>query len=127
MQQLKRILCADDEPDMRMLIKLALENTGGYEVDVCVSGQQLLERLNIWKPDLILLDFRMPGMNGMEVFLELQSREDCRSIPVVFMTGTTAKTDIDMMKASGVRGVIVKPFDPLALSDNIVRIWDEKP
>lgn len=125
MKTLHKILCADDEPDMRALIQLALVNVGHFEVDLCASGRQLLENISIYNPDLILLDYIMPGMDGMQVLESLQGREDCHGIPVVFMTGISTQSDMDKMTAAGAAGIITKPFDPMALSAALVKIWSD--
>lgn len=125
MRTLQRILCADDEPDMRALIKLALENVGHFHVDLCASGRELLDNIDLCKPDIVLLDYIMPAMDGMEVMQQLQRRADCHRIPVVFMTGSSTQSDIDRMKMAGAAGVIAKPFDPMTLSEALVKIWDD--
>ena len=123
MKTLQRILCADDEPDMRMLIRLCLENVGSYDVLVCSSGRELLDNVARWKPDLIILDAVMPLMDGLETFSELKAQENGLHIPVLFMTGKAQDYEAALM-ASGAIGIITKPFDPIHLAADIKKIWD---
>ncbi|QQG35574.1 MAG: response regulator [Micavibrio aeruginosavorus] len=123
MKQIQRILCVDDEPDMRLLIKLALENVRKYEVGVYGSGKELLDNISSHNPDIVLLDFVMPGMDGLQILHELRARDDCKGIPVIFMTGSSSESDIDMIMAAGAAGIISKPFDPLILAASIEEIW----
>lgn len=121
---LVKILCADDEPDMRMLIGLSLENVGGFTVSVCASGRELLERLSEFQPDLILLDAVMPGMDGLQTMKEIASHDQYRGIPVVFMTGKTDADGIEELRAAGAADVIKKPFDPMHLPEDIRKLWE---
>ena len=123
MKKLQRILCADDEPDMRMLIRLCLENIGNYEVLVCNSGKELLERVDSWSPDLIILDAVMPLLSGPDTFRQLRLRENAKDIPVIFMTGRAMDAEHELM-AMGAIGFIPKPFDPLNLGNEIKKLWE---
>lgn len=120
---LQKILCADDESDMRMMIKLSLENVGGYQVMTCASGQELLDNIESWNPDLIVLDAIMPGMDGMETLERIKAHEKFKSVPVMFMTGK-AKEEEGTMLAAGAIGVVIKPFDPVHLAADILKVWE---
>ena len=122
MSNLKRILCADDEPDMRMLIRLCLENVSNYEVMICNSGKELLENVERWKPDLIILDAVMPLMSGQDTFHQLRLMESARAIPVIFMTGRAMDAEAELL-GMGAIGFIPKPFDPLSLGQQIQELW----
>ncbi len=123
MKKLQRILCADDEADMRMLIKLCLENVGGYDVLVCGSGKELLENVARWNPDLIILDAVMPIMDGLSTFAQLKAQESSLHIPVLFMTGKAKEAEAALM-AAGAIGLVTKPFDPVHLATDIQSIWE---
>lgn len=121
---LVKILCADDEPDMRMLIGLSLENVGGFTVFVCASGPELLEKIPEFEPDLILLDAVMPGMDGLQTLKEIRKQDQYAKIPVVFMTGKTDAEGIEELRAGGAADVIKKPFDPMHLPEDIKKLWE---
>ncbi len=123
MKKLQRILCADDEPDMRMLIGLCLKNVGNYEVMVCASGKELLENVERWNPDLIILDAVMPFLSGQETFEKLRAQENGKDIPVLFMTGK-GRDHEEELKAAGAIGLVSKPFDPVHLAADIQKIWE---
>ena len=81
-----RILIIDDEEDICMFSKSALEKTGRYEVLFSVKAKEGIDLAKSNKPDLILLDVRMPGMDGAEVAKCLYEDEATKAIPVVFLS-----------------------------------------
>lgn len=83
---LKRIAYVEDEADIRAIAQIALTQIGGYEICLCVSGEEALKRIPAFGPDLILLDVMMPGMDGPETFARLHAMKGMGQIPVVFMT-----------------------------------------
>ena len=84
----RKILIIDDEKGFAQLVKLNLESTGCYEVQVELKGSLGLETARTSKPDLILLDVMMPDMVGGEVARRLKADQDTKHIPVVFLTAT---------------------------------------
>ena len=122
-RQLTRIAYVEDEPDIRDITHMALDTLGGYEVAVYASGEEAVENISNFEPDLILLDVVMPGMSGPEVLERLSRIETIRNTPVVFMTATTRPQDLDAYRSLGAVGVIQKPYDPVALSDELHAIW----
>ncbi|MBT3602878.1 MAG: response regulator, partial [Candidatus Latescibacteria bacterium] len=104
-----RILAIDDEPDNLDLLCRALEDAH-YEVQVAVSGEKGLELAQYSLPDLILLDVLMPGLNGYETCLQLKAQESTRDIPIIFLTGLDAASDVvEGFRAGGI-DYIRKPF-----------------
>ncbi len=120
---LSRILLADDEPDILEISKIALETVGGFEVEVCDSGGELLRRLPEFKPDLVIIDFLMPDMVGLEVMRAVRRVPGFEEVPVVFLTGVIQGDELEALRGSGVTEIILKPFDPMALADRINEIW----
>lgn len=105
----RNILIVDDSTDMRSLLKLILESKG-YHADCSSNGEDALRKLNssVKLPDLILLDLRMPVMDGLE-FLKLQGQNPkLKNIPVVVMTG---EEDVSSMQMTTGSKVLTKPFD----------------
>jgi len=84
---LQRILLADDEPDILEVSRIALETVGGFEVAVCSSGAELLQRLPDFSPDLIIIDVMMPDMAGPEVLTRVRQVPGFSETPVIFLTG----------------------------------------
>lgn len=124
MPELSRIAYVEDEPDIREVAGLALTEIGGFEVDVCASGQEAMERIPEFKPQLVLLDVMMPGMDGTEVLTQLRKLGHVKNVPVIFMTAKTRKEEVDRFLEIGAVAVIPKPFDPLILAGEIRSIWN---
>lgn len=122
---LQRILYVEDEPDIQAVVRLALEQLGGFEVELCSSGGEALERAAAWRPDLILLDVMLPEMDGPETLRRLREQPATRDIPVVFMTARVQSRELEQFRSLGVLSLIPKPFDPMTLADQIRAIWSE--
>ena len=114
-----RVLVIEDEPDIQTLIQMALEFTGGYEVSVASDGPEGLESARGGRPDLILLDAMMPGMDGFEVCRRLKGDPATAAIPVVFLTAKAQASEIEEGLQLGAAGYLTKPFDPLKLSEEL--------
>lgn len=122
--QLKRILYAEDEPDIQTVAKLALEMVGGFSVQMCDNGRVLLETFEAFAPDLIMLDVMMPEMDGPSTLKAL--RERGVTIPVIFMTAKVQPQEVAAYKELGAMDVIAKPFDPMQLAAQVKAIWDRQ-
>jgi two-component system, OmpR family, response regulator len=121
--ELQRILLVEDETDIQIVARLALEALGGFEVEVCASGDQAVAMGLRFRPQLILLDFMMPGMDGRKTFQALGEVPDLAGIPVVFMTARAQLDEVEEYRALGAVDVIIKPFDPMTLADQIRQTW----
>lgn len=123
--ELKHILYVDDEPDMRMLVQLTLENMGGMKVSLCESGLDALEIAQTGGPQLIILDVLMPDIDGPSVLKEILKNPKTANIPVFFLTGRSAPDAVASYKDMGAKGVLSKPFDLVALPDQVRSLWKE--
>jgi CheY-like chemotaxis protein len=123
-RELRRILYVEDEPDIQMVAKLSLESLGGFTLDVCSSGAEALEKAAAFAPDLILLDVMMPGMDGPTTLRRLREIPSLSGVPAVFVTAKAQPHEIEEFKTLGAADVITKPFDPMALPDNVRAIWE---
>ena len=122
-RQLKCVLCIDDEVDFQSIIKISLERLGGINAHFCTDPQQAMARAREVKPDLILLDYLMPGLDGATLFKRLQADADLASIPVVFLTAVMTGPESRNLNQLGAAGVLVKPFDVLELPRKLSSIW----
>jgi CheY-like chemotaxis protein len=113
----------EDDPSIQTVARVALEAVGGFEVCTCSGGQEALDRFESFAPQLILLDVMMPTMDGPSTLRNLQQQFDLTKIPVVFMTAKVQTNEIESYKALGASDVVVKPFDPMKLSEQIQGIW----
>lgn len=118
----RKILIIDDEDDIREVAALSLETVAGWEVLVANSGVAGLERARTEKPDAILLDVMMPGMDGPSTFRELQKTPTTAAIPVILLTAKVQSADQRRFADLGVRAVLTKPFDPLTLASQMEKI-----
>ena len=123
--ELTSILYVEDEPDIRTVAKMALEMTGGFEVHLCSSGEEALESLAGFTPDLVLLDVMMPGMDGPTTLAELRKHPKGASVPVIFLTAKSQASEISAYRDAGAIGVIAKPFDPMTLASQVSELWSQ--
>lgn len=115
----------EDEPDIRDIAKLVLENVGGFEVCVVEGGQQALDTIESFCPDMILLDAMMPGMDGPATYAEIRKTDTFKETPIAFLTAKLMENDIAAFLAMGAVGVIAKPFDPMTLSEQVKELWEK--
>ena len=106
----KRILCIEDDPQMRLIVGMALEGAG-YEMEEAADGKQGLDRAMENVPDLILCDINMPGMNGFETLEELRKHKSTSYIPFIFMTGESPRKYLRKGMNLGADDFIMKPID----------------
>lgn len=120
---LKHIASIEDERDIQIILELALRQLGGFEVDLYEDGPSALLAMEDDKPDLIILDMMMPGMDGIETFGIIKKSEVLANTPVIFMTAKAQPSEIKSYLEIGAIGVITKPFDPVTLADDVREIW----
>ena len=124
MKELKKILYAEDEPDVQTIVELTIQTMSDYEIKICNNGKKLLECVEEYKPDLILLDVMMPEMDGPTTFKTLINKENTKNIPVIFVTAKAQVHEVEKFKEIGAWGVITKPFTLMNLCDEIQEIWN---
>ncbi len=117
----RRILVVDDEDDMREATRLSLEIIAGWEVLTAASGEEALRSAAAAHPDAVLLDFRMPGMDGPATLQALRDDPATRPIPVIMLTAVSHPDDLQRLRDAGADGIIAKPFDPMELHLRIAR------
>jgi Response regulators consisting of a CheY-like receiver domain and a winged-helix DNA-binding domain len=117
--KLERILCAEDDPDIQAVTRLALELVGGFQVRICGSGREILQNTASYAPDLILLDVMMPGMDGPTTLRHLRADPASAHIPVIFLTAKAQPAEIEHYRSLGALDAIAKPFDPMNLAARI--------
>lgn len=123
--KLKKVLIAEDEPDIRRVLRISLELIGGLEVKECENGKIAIEEANDFKPDLILLDVMMPVMDGKTTIKILKENADFDNIPIVFLTAKAMEEDIISFKELGATDVLTKPFNPGTLHEELKIIWNK--
>lgn len=123
-KNLLRVLLIEDDPDTQLIVKAVLEDINNLDVITCGSGQEGLRRVHDFKPDLLLLDMRLPDIHGMDALRSLRAQPETATVPVIFMTAHPPKPD--EYRDLGVLHVITKPFDPIVLSMAIESVWKKR-
>jgi len=111
----RRVLVIDDDEVVCKVVRGCFEDVAGWEVSTASSGQEGLENVLSDKPDAIVLDMMMPKMDGITFLRALNDKPAGYRIPVVLLTSRVDLTDPDTFPMMGVRGAIVKPFNPFVL------------
>jgi len=120
------VMLAEDDPDIRLVSRLALKRAG-YRVTATANGRELLEKVTEERPDVILLDYMMPELDGAEVCRRLKADPATRDIPVVFLSAKSQNFQIDEAKKLGAIGYISKPYDALTLGVQLKTILEGQP
>ncbi len=115
---MKSILLADDEESLRTLIHATLDDPG-YVIVEASDGDEALAMAREHRPDLMVLDWMMPGKTGVEVTALLRGEEATRHTPIILLTAKSQQADINAALETGVTSYIVKPFSPIDLLDKV--------
>ncbi len=119
---IQKVLLVDDEDDIRTIGNISLSRVGGWQTVLASSGAEALTKAAAEKPDLILLDVMMPGMDGPSTFRELRKNPATAQIPVLLLTAKVQSSDQRRFADLGVEAILFKPFDPLTLSAQIAGV-----
>lgn len=124
---MRRILIIDDEDDIREVAALSLEATAGWQIYTASSGAAGIEIASVERPDAILMDVMMPGVDGPTTFANMQQNPAVADIPVLLLTAKVQGVDQRRFAGLGLAGILFKPFDPLTLAQQISEIlgWKE--
>lgn len=120
----KQILIVDDDTSVRTTIELTLQVTTDWQLLTASSGKECLLLAQKKPPDLILLDVMMPDLDGIEVLRQLRASPKTQKIPIIFLTAKALAKEQQNLKSLDVQGVILKPFDAMALSEQICLLLD---
>lgn len=111
-----KVLLIDDEEDVRRIASLSLRRVGGMEVVEAAGGEPGIAAAEAERPDVILLDVLMPGLDGPQTLARLRaSQTGVARVPVVFLTAATEPDEVGRLRSLGAAGVLAKPFDPMTL------------
>jgi len=122
----RKILIVDDEPDVLRVLSVRLK-CFGYEPLASANAAEAFEKIREEKPDLVLMDILLPGMDGCEVCRQLKSDKALRHIPVLLITASILEENIgERMQSSGADDYLIKPFEPEILLKKIKRLTGEE-
>ena len=116
-----KVAVVDDDRDVRELLDTAL-STMGYEVKQAANGLRLISALHVDRPDLILLDVMMSWIDGFELCKAIKQNPEYRGIPIVFISGKSAASDIERGMSCGAVDYFTKPLDIPRLIDRVREI-----
>lgn len=120
---MKKVLVADDRVTCRELVRTVLERLG-HSVREASDGFEALNVAREWKPDLIILDLHMPGLDGFSVVREIRRDPDLASTPVMALTASAMQGDRDLALTAGFTGYVAKPIRLNALRSEVARLLD---
>lgn len=114
------ILCADDESHILHVVSLKLRNAG-YAIVTAENGDEALELALAQRPDLVITDYQMPFMTGLELCLELKRRPETAGIPALMLTARGFSLPREQLDRTNIVSVLAKPFSP---RDILTRVQD---
>jgi len=117
-----KILIVDDSPTMRRILVNTVVKAGYPSVKEAEDGRDALAKMMAGKFDLLMTDWNMPNMNGLELVEAVRADANLKGIPILMVTTRNMKEDIVTAIKSGVNGYIVKPFDAKTLNTKINEI-----
>lgn len=121
MSQTKIIMLVDDQLDLRTLVRMTLEDPSIRIVEAA-NGDDAIAMAREFSPDLMLLDWMMPGRTGLEVAETLRNDPKTSAIPIVMLTSRNRRDDVRRAAAAGVQAHLTKPFSPLELLQTVGRV-----
>jgi CheY-like chemotaxis protein len=113
-----RIVFCEDDEQIRKLIEVAMRSTA-HSIEMTRNGRDGLAAIERLLPDLIVTDLAMPDMGGFALADAVHSRSDLRAIPIMFVTASVQRGDIEQFILHGAAGYLAKPFSPRALRERI--------
>lgn len=124
---LHKILHVDDDAVMRLMTKKALERSQlGFNIMSCTTGHELLECIDMFLPDILLVDYVMPIMDGEELIMRVRNRPSpTKNCPVVFISGMETISFRSRAALEPILGIIQKPYTPTTLGRDLFEIWDK--
>lgn len=119
MAKINHVLIVDDDDNIRLIAQMSLEGLTSWKIQEARNGKEALTCLAGELPDVILLDVMMPDMTGLDLFGQAKTLLGDKLPRVIFMTAKVQPSEIERYRALGAAGVIMKPFDPMKLPEQI--------
>ena len=117
-----KVLAVDDSATMRRIIKNQLKQSGVEDVDEASNGREALLLLDRKQYDLLITDWNMPEMCGLDLVMEVRRTEPLKKLPILMITTVSAKEDIVNALKAGVNNYVVKPFDAATLQAKVTQL-----
>lgn len=122
-----RVLVVDDDDDIREVAVLSLQLDPGIEARDFDAAKPAIDflRSTTWRPDVVLLDLMMAGIDGLTALALIRELPGCATLPIIFVTARAREVDRAKLVAAGARAVLTKPFAPLELAADVRRLAGE--
>jgi DNA-binding response OmpR family regulator len=119
----RKVLIVDDEPNIVTALEFLFRRSG-YEVQMAANGAEALERVDAWRPDVVLLDVMMPVRSGYEVCQKLRERPDLAPVKIVMLSAKGSEAEVNKGLSLGADLYITKPFSTQELVSTINRLFE---
>jgi two-component system, OmpR family, response regulator len=120
---LQRVCYVEDDEDIQKIVRVSLERIGKMTVEVIGDPMVAIDAIKSFKPELVMLDWMMPGMDGPTLYRKMKDIPEVRDLPVVFITAKASQRELDELRTLGAAGTISKPFAPRDLPGQLQEIW----
>ena len=124
---LERVCYVEDDEDIQRIVRMSLERVGKMTVEIVGDPMVAVEAIIRFKPDLVMLDWMMPGMDGPTLFRKLKEEPQTEDLPVIFITAKATSAELQELRSLGALGAISKPFAPKDLPDQLRALWNTLP
>jgi two-component system OmpR family response regulator len=124
---LNKICYVEDDEDIQRIVRLSLERIGKMTVETVSDPMVAIDKIKAFGPDLVMLDWMMPGMDGPTLFRKMKTQPEVSELPVVFITAKASQAELDELTRLGAVGTISKPFQPKDLPEQLKAIWAKLP
>lgn len=118
-----KILVVDDFPTMRRIVKSLLNDLGYHNLDDAEDGQDALRKLNAGSFDIVVSDWNMPNVDGLEMLKRMKASDTLKHIPVLMVTAEGKRENIIEAAKAGASGYVVKPFTSAVLEEKLKLIF----
>ena len=120
---LNKVCYVEDDEDIQRIVRMSLERIGKMQVEIVADPTAAIDAILAFQPDLVLLDWMMPVLDGPALFRQMRARPELRGLPVVFITAKASQRELDELRKMGAAGVLSKPFSPKDLPEQLRAIW----
>lgn len=124
---LQKVLYVEDDEDIQRIVRLSLERVGKLSIEIVGNSMHAIAAMKTFRPDLVMLDWMMPEMDGPTLFRKMQEDPEVAALPVVFITAKASSRELDSLIAMGAKGTISKPFSPKDLPEQLRTLWSNLP
>lgn len=124
---LQKILYVEDDEDIQRIVRMSLERVGKLTIEIVSNSAEAIDAMKSFQPDLVMLDWMMPGMDGPALFRKMKEDAAVAHLPVVFITAKASQRELDELINLGAKGTISKPFSPKDLPDQLRTLWGNLP